>query len=71
MAMPSFVSRAEKFYPNIHKSTENHLMKTITFTNREKIMMGTDQDIFMTYLQKKLPLSNYEISAPFARQSLS
>ena len=35
-------------------------MKTITFTNREKIMIGSDQDIFMTYLQKKLPLPNYE-----------
>lgn len=35
------------------------LMKTIFFTNRERIMIGDDTIEYMTYLQKKLPAANY------------
>ena len=34
-------------------------MKTIYFTNRERIMIGDNPIEFMTYLQKKLPAANY------------
>ena len=34
-------------------------MKTIFFTNRERIEIGDDHIQYMTYLQKKLPGSNY------------
>lgn len=36
------------------------LMKTIFFTNRERIMIGNDHVKYMTYLQKKLPAASYE-----------
>jgi len=35
------------------------MMKTISFTNRERIEIGTDHIEYMTYLQKKLPGANY------------
>ena len=38
------------------------MMKTIYFTNRERIMIGDDHIQYMTYLQKKLPGSRYDIS---------
>lgn len=34
-------------------------MKTIFFTNRERIEIGDDHIQYMTYLQKKLPAANY------------
>ena len=34
-------------------------MRTIFFTNRERIMIGDNPIEFMTYLQKKLPGANY------------
>ena len=34
-------------------------MKTIFFTNRERIMIGDNPIEYMTYLQKKLPAANY------------
>ena len=34
-------------------------MKTIGFTNRERIMIGDEIGIFMEYLQNKLPEANY------------
>ena len=37
-------------------------MKTIYFTNRERIMIGDNPIEFMTYLQKKLPAANYSDS---------
>lgn len=37
-------------------------MKTIYFTNRERIMIGENPIEFMTYLQKKLPAANYSES---------
>ena len=40
------------------------MMKTIFFTNRERIMIGDNPIEYMTYLQKKLPAANYE--DPFA-----
>ncbi len=35
------------------------MMKTIFFTNRERIEIGDDHIEYMTYLQKKLPGANY------------
>ena len=35
-------------------------MKTIFFTNRERIEIGDDHIQYMTYLQKKLPGANYD-----------
>ena len=37
----------------------NELMRTIFFSNRERIMIGEDNNQYMTYLQKKLPPPAY------------
>ena len=37
----------------------NELMKTIFFSNRERIMIGEDNNQYMSYLQKKLPPAAY------------
>lgn len=34
-------------------------MKTINFTNRERIMIGDDINVLIDYLANKLPESNY------------
>ena len=39
--------------------THNELMRTIFFSNRERIMIGEDNNQYMTYLQKKLPPPAY------------
>jgi len=35
-------------------------MKSINFTNRERIEMGEDITLFMEFLSKKLPQADYE-----------
>lgn len=35
-------------------------MRSINFTNRERIEMGEDITLFMDFLNKKLPLADYE-----------
>jgi len=51
------------YFPNIFAGSEHVsdqvLMKTINFTNRERIMIGDDSKIFIEYLQEKLPEANY------------
>ena len=70
MQIPVFSARAQKFYPEVLKtemmrsnqSTPTHrpsLMKTIFFSNRERIMIGEDHVQYMNYLQKKLPPPAY------------
>jgi len=49
-------------YSTITQGTKPLLMKTIFFTNRERIMIGEDPIEYMTYLQKKLPGANYSES---------
>ena len=67
--MPMYTSRAQKILPAIGKSeimksnesspTHNELMRTIFFSNRERIMIGEDNNQYMTYLSKKLPPPAY------------
>lgn len=70
MSIPVFAARAQKFYPEVlaaemqrsGPSTPTHrpsLMKTIFFSNRERIMIGEDHVQYMNYLQKKLPAPAY------------
>ena len=39
-------------------------MKTIGFSNRERIEIGDKVDMFIEFLSKKLPQSDYESSEP-------
>ena len=68
MQNPLYSSRASKILPSkteIMKQNEtssthhNELMKTIFFSNRERIMIGEDNNQYMSYLQKKLPPAAY------------
>ena len=44
---------------NESSPTHNELMRTIFFSNRERIMIGEDNNQYMTYLSKKLPPPAY------------
>jgi len=50
MQIPIFASRAAKYYPHVFKPTENILLNTINFTNRERIMIGDDTNVYFSYL---------------------
>ena len=46
----------------ISQKVQPELMKTIFFTNRERIEIGDDHIQYMTYLQKKLPRAAYDLT---------
>jgi hypothetical protein len=60
--MPSFKKQVAKHFPHIlaGDKEENILMKTINFTNRERIMISDDKEQFLTCLAQKLPQPLYE-----------
>lgn len=67
MQNPTFLAKLEEFYPETHERVMKkemelrpELMKTIFFSNRERIMIGDDHMQYLDYLKKKLPGPDYQ-----------
>ena len=59
--LPAFKTREALWCPK-KTAQQSVMMKTITFTNRERIEMGEELEVFVDYLAKKLPQADYESS---------
>lgn len=53
------------------KPGKKRLMDTISFSNRERILIGNSDEQYMSFLQQKLPKADYSSSVSFDNNFVS